>query len=230
MNSANRVRTLVAALAVLASMASPANAGSTVDSDRLILKDSNGITMYSGMLTEGANGDLNPSPATVTIGPNTTVTTSDFLLFSSNQPTTTQNDFFYTVGLTEGPGNQNLSDVVIHARYNAPALNGLQPVTYEYWGMVSEAEGGPIYAANQTGVNAFMSAFYATHPTLTPGAGFQTNTYAGSFAETGALQDVTNALHSNQVQVLVASVPEPETYALMLVGLGLVGYASRRRA
>jgi hypothetical protein len=28
----------------------------------------------------------------------------------------------------------------------------------------------------------------------------------------------------------MAAVPEPETYALMLAGLGLVGFAARRRA
>jgi hypothetical protein len=28
----------------------------------------------------------------------------------------------------------------------------------------------------------------------------------------------------------VSAVPEPETYALMLVGLGLVGFAARRRS
>ena len=34
----------------------------------------------------------------------------------------------------------------------------------------------------------------------------------------------------NNTAVLITAVPEPETYALMLAGLGLVGFAARRRA
>jgi hypothetical protein len=37
------------------------------------------------------------------------------------------------------------------------------------------------------------------------------------------------ALNGAQVAALAAPVPEPETYALMLAGLGLVGFAARRR-
>lgn len=37
------------------------------------------------------------------------------------------------------------------------------------------------------------------------------------------------AASQSQLIVLSASVPEPETYAMMLAGLGLVGYAARRR-
>jgi probable HAF family extracellular repeat protein len=34
---------------------------------------------------------------------------------------------------------------------------------------------------------------------------------------------------NNNRQVIVMGVPEPETYALMLVGLGLVGFMARRK-
>lgn len=38
-----------------------------------------------------------------------------------------------------------------------------------------------------------------------------------------------NLLGSTSMNVQVGAVPEPETYALMLAGLGVVGFASRRR-
>jgi hypothetical protein len=42
-----------------------------------------------------------------------------------------------------------------------------------------------------------------------------------------ALSD--NRVIDTDVPGIVPGIPEPETYALMLAGLGLLGYASRRR-
>ncbi|MEW5768874.1 MAG: PEP-CTERM sorting domain-containing protein [Pseudomonadota bacterium] len=49
---------------------------------------------------------------------------------------------------------------------------------------------------------------------------------------TSALDDLGMPLNATvgAVQLLAAPVPEPETYALMLAGLGLIGLAARRRA
>ena len=43
----------------------------------------------------------------------------------------------------------------------------------------------------------------------------------------GALDDTTLVLRGDVIGV--AAVPEPETYALMLTGLGVVGFLSRSR-
>jgi hypothetical protein len=65
-------------------------------------------------------------------------------------------------------------------------------------------------------------------PDFTQGFGFvsidfeQWNQATGSMGAGFIASSVTN--------VTVAAVPEPETYAMMLAGLGLVGFAARRRA
>jgi hypothetical protein len=38
------------------------------------------------------------------------------------------------------------------------------------------------------------------------------------------------AYNAHDVTLTVAAVPEPETYAMLLAGLGLVGFAVRRRS
>ena len=38
------------------------------------------------------------------------------------------------------------------------------------------------------------------------------------------------AVHSGDVGTVVANVPEPETYAMLLAGLGLIGAIGRRRS
>jgi hypothetical protein len=39
----------------------------------------------------------------------------------------------------------------------------------------------------------------------------------------------SNAMKVDDVSIAVTAVPEPETYALMLAGLGIVGFVARRR-
>lgn len=56
--------------------------------------------------------------------------------------------------------------------------------------------------------------------------------YAGVAADS-ALKlyyfDSNSSDNTGSIQVNVAAVPEPETYAMMLAGLGLMGFVSRRR-
>ena len=63
--------------------------------------------------------------------------------------------------------------------------------------------------------------YYAMVTDLAPGA--HTLMYGGGDTVTGLTFDVT--AHIN-----VVAIPEPETYALMLAGLGTIGWIARRRA
>lgn len=63
----------------------------------------------------------------------------------------------------------------------------------------------------------------------TPGGAFDVdqNGLYSFVLEVRAAND--NLLGSTSMNVQVGAVPEPETYALMLAGLGVIGFASRRR-
>lgn len=73
------------------------------------------------------------------------------------------------------------------------------------------------------GVNDNASFAFRVVATFAPGTG----AYAAS--NTGSSYATNGTWRFDMVTVSAAPVPEPETYALMLVGLGLVGFAVRRR-
>jgi len=57
----------------------------------------------------------------------------------------------------------------------------------------------------------------------------QTFTFAG-FTNLASVTWSDNAMYHQFDNVNVAAVPEPETYAMLLAGLGLIGFMARRRA
>jgi hypothetical protein len=79
-----------------------------------------------------------------------------------------------------------------------------------------ESAGGPFNA------NDFDDRFHTTFSNLAAG------TYTLTFSRLGGLF-APNALRVDDVILSVTAVPEPETYALMLAGLGIVGFVARRR-
>jgi len=77
---------------------------------------------------------------------------------------------------------------------------------------------------------------------ITGPSGFSTGPFSANNTTTTTLLNVAGDYHVNlfgkatgtqggiyAVALNVTAVPEPETYALMLAGLGLVGFAARRR-
>lgn len=61
-----------------------------------------------------------------------------------------------------------------------------------------------------------------------PGGPFDVNA-SGNYSIALEAWNGTTLLASNTISVEVAPVPEPETYALMLAGMGVVGFLVRRR-
>lgn len=109
---------------------------------------------------------------------------------------------------------------------NGPGLSGvtLQPgnaVTFEFGSYTPSS--GPVtpgtYVGNPLSISLDFTDSTQPDPTAGPGApnGWRTEfTVAGSCA--GCFQ-----------RTVVAAVPEPETYAMLLAGLGVMGWAVRRR-
>lgn len=63
--------------------------------------------------------------------------------------------------------------------------------------------------------------FYALSPTLLA---------AGAYSLViNGMQSADGASYGGNLAVAVAAVPEPETYALLLAGLGVLGFVARRR-
>jgi hypothetical protein len=63
----------------------------------------------------------------------------------------------------------------------------------------------------------------------TPAAGFQFGPGAYSLSLMGVNSAAAGSYGGNIAVSAVAAVPEPETYALMLAGLGAVGFIARKR-
>lgn len=81
---------------------------------------------------------------------------------------------------------------------------------------------GVDYATDGGGVNGSLKSFSFTN--WTNGNPLAAGHYQVNFKYTGKPQT-----GSYLGGITVAAVPEPETYALMLAGLGLIGFSARRR-
>ena len=97
-----------------------------------------------------------------------------------------------------------------------PGFLGIEPLTVTLYSGPNGDHSSPIGSVDQT----TQGVSFGTGPfplTLAPGI------YHLDFD--GMTTEVNGGFYS----VAIAAVPEPETYAMLLVGLGLIGFAARRR-
>lgn len=126
-------------------------------------------------------------------------------------------DYFTDVTITITPTDPAL-DVIFGIWY------GVEGDTSNYYALdMSSMNTVFVAGADGTPTNPFAGAGEAASVTFT-------NIYGkGPFVL--AIADYNDGIGSGQLgYTITATVPEPETYALLLAGLGLIGAAARRRA
>lgn len=83
------------------------------------------------------------------------------------------------------------------------------------------------FSGTLTGGNGFSQSLSSFSVGLSQGLSFTDNLVAGSYSL--ALSGTSQAGGSYSLTLMAAPVPEPETYAMLLAGLGLMGAIARRR-
>jgi hypothetical protein len=138
-------------------------------------------------------------------------------------------DFGYTrISLLGGGAIKELSLQVGNGHGDSEGITGVTGSTIGNWGQRVSLN----YAAYKQGLmvdsGSIMPAGSGAILMLVSGGGFDSiylsATYGAHLPQSGQFQ----ALAIDDLRILSA-VPEPETFALMLVGLGMLGFDARRR-
>lgn len=116
-------------------------------------------------------------------------------------------------GEASATGSANLTTLTLGSQFSG-GISGPLSLSNPGWGTFSVGLTGGIAAAT------FENGDIA----IAIGNGGRT-IYNGFLSDTVE----SEKLYSNQLASLVTAVPEPETYALMLTGLGVIGAVARRR-
>jgi hypothetical protein len=164
-----------------------------------------GSSIYYGPLS--VPGSIQPSPLPLSAG--ATVGTNTLLIGPNDYYTGISGSISRSSPVYAG----NDASISAYSAFGQRS-NGMGPDSQTVW----------LFTYDETGGNTSIFDFgtFLSNPTINwnaPGATTGANIF---FSET--LQ-----YHLTDVRVTVTAVPEPETYALMLAGLGLIGSIARRR-
>ncbi|HNH36252.1 MAG TPA: CHRD domain-containing protein [Rhodocyclaceae bacterium] len=127
-------------------------------------------------------------------------------------------------GLT---GNVTASHIHCCTTFPGISTAGVATVTPTFTGFPSGVKSGTYdHLFDMTLAGSYNPAFITAHGSV---SGALNDLLAGLDAGKGYLNIHTNAVPSGEIRGFLAPVPEPETYAMFLSGLGILGAAARRR-
>lgn len=144
------------------------------------------------------------------------VNTPDIVLKQNNPA----DPYFYTAGFERSPG---IAGAFTDVYTFVPQLTDGSWVSGSLSNIAVRGVGDlGITSVSLNGVNftKYGASYWELTDTLLP-AGVLTLTIVGTLSNGGS--------YGGDINVLLAPVPEPETYAMMLGGLGLLGFMARRR-
>jgi len=134
-----------------------------------------------------------------------------------------------------GVAAQGVNFVELDTTHNSSMTQSVQTVLGQHYTLTFQFEDRPGVAISSQGLSVDWGGVEIAHVNNSLNGTWETRTYSligdGSamklkFIATGTSDSYGSSLDNVS---LTAAVPEPETYAMLLAGLGLVGVVARRR-
>lgn len=122
------------------------------------------------------------------------------------------------IHVIDGPGDANLADTVGPVATTVPSFVGFP---------LGVTSGSMDQTYDMTSAGSYRAAFITDSGGTTAAAEFQL--FDAIIDGRAYLNLHSDAFHAGEIRGFLQAVPEPSTYALLLAGLGALGWAARRR-